>query len=691
MSDNLLTIGQTALANFQIALNVHGGNIANASTDGYVRRTVNFTEDTVSTSSLGIGASIQSIVRNLDAFLERRRLSQTSTASYYDTLSSNLAQVESLFNDSSDTGISTLLDTYMDTLISLSSASTSNAATSSEVISTADSLTEMLADIDASLDTMVSSVNDAISSQVNAVNDLIEQIAAYNKAVAQSSEASGLLDQRDLLLEELASYVDISVKTKDDGQVFVTTQEGQTLVEGNTGYSFKLKGATSTAALSNDSAFDGKLYFEGSSSNELTIEFVSGGDCSGGTTAATFRVSLDGGETWVTDDSGAVATFAAGDADHKVVVDGVSIWFGTQTDSQTAPATDISAGDTWGVTPKTGIYWVTATGGEVNVTPLAGNDSANRLSGGSLAALFSLRDEYVGSYQDKLDAFAESLVWNTNRVHSQGAGLTNFSSVLGDYAVDNTTVPLDQSGLHWADYLESGNISIALYDSATGANTEVTALDFSSVTPGTSSFDPSVHSLEDVRDAINATYAGKLTATIQNGQLSIEAADGVEFQFAEDTSGLLAGLGINTFYSGTDASTIAVSSVLANDSTRLCTAHVNGSGEVNSGDNTTALALAALAETSVSFKTSGGTTSGTLQGFMTSLASQTGADTSAASTQATYSATLLEDLQTQWESTSGVSLDEELTRVMQYQQYYQAAAKLIETSSAMFDIVMGLK
>ncbi|GFK94368.1 Flagellar hook-associated protein 1 [Fundidesulfovibrio magnetotacticus] len=690
MSDSLLSIGQSALSNFQVALNVHGGNIANASTEGYVRRVVNFTEDTVSTSRLGIGASIQGIVRALDSFLERRRLDQTSASSYAETLSNNLSQVQSLFNDSSDTGISTLLDTYWDTLSSLAS-NPSDSATRTEAISTAQSLAATLADMDESLAAMASSTEDAIGSQVKSVNSILGQLADYNKAIASSDEASGLLDQRDQLLRDLAGYVDIKVTTQDDGQVRVTTAEGQTLVDGTAAYSFRLQSPTSTAALTAGSAFDGKLYFEGASSNELTIEFVTGGDCSGGATAATFKVSLDGGKTWVTDESGATATFTAGDSDHKAVVDGVSLWFGTQADEDAAPATSIAAGDKWDVMPKTGVSWVTATGGEVNVTPLAGNDAANRLSGGSLAALFTLRDEYLGSYQDSLDAFTESLVWNTNRAHSQGAGLTNLSTVLGDYAVENASVPLDQSGLHWADYLESGNLSIALYDADTGENLSVTALDFSSVTPGTSSFDPSVHSLEDVRDALNATYPGQLTASIQDGRLQIAAADGVEFQFAEDSSGLLAGLGVNTFWSGTDAGSIAVSDAVSSDPSRLCTAHVNGAGEVNSGDNTTALALSALADATLDFRLAGGISSDTIQGFMTALAAKTGSDASAASNQATYAATLLEDLDTQWESTSGVNLDEELTRVMQYQQYYQAAAKLIETAGTMFETVLALK
>ena len=690
MLNNLLSIGKTALSNFQVALSVTGGNVTNASTTGYSRRTVDFATDGVSVNGVGCGSTIQAIIRQFDAFLERRCLEQSSTSSCQSVISSNLAQVEELFNSTDSSGVSSTLDSFLTSLESLSSTA-SNASVRTEVIESATSLAEMLNSLQDSLDSEITSVNSFISSQVDTVNGLLKQLAAFNKVASSTTSTSGLLDQRDELVRELATYIDIDVITEDDGQLKILTGEGQTLVDGDSAYSFKVEGPKCTAALSGDSGFDGKLYFSGGSSNELLVKFTSGGDCSGGASAATYQVSLDGGETWVTDEDGKTKVFKAGDSSNKETVDGVSIWFGTAEDEDATPATAISAGDKFDVMPKSGIYWITATGGKVNVTPLTGSDSCNRLSGGTLAGLFAVRDEYVGEYQDKLDALAESLIWNMNRTHSQGAGLTNMSQATGEYAVEDSSAALSNSGLHWADKLQAGNISIALYDEATGKNLSVTALNFSSITPGTSSFDPSVHSLEDVRDAINATYPGQLTAAIQDGKLSISAADGVEFQFAEDTSGLLAGLGINTLFSGTDASSIAVSAVVANDSSRLCAGHVNGAGEVNAGDNETALALAALAGASVTFGAAGGTANNTFAGYLSSLSAQVGADASAASSSYTYASTLSEDLETQRESISGVNLDEELTRLMQYQQNYQAAAKLIQTSSDMFDTILGLK
>lgn len=691
MINSLLTLGKNALTNYQVGLSVTGGNIANASTSGYTLRTVNYETVDEGNSSIGLGSSIQSIARKFDAYLERRYQQQISSTYKASTISTALTQVESLFTDSDDTGISTAMDSFLTSLSSLSTTA-SNSAIRSELIGSAEQLAEELNTISSALQTQVDDINSEIASQVDDVNSLLKQLAKVNSQIGSASESSGLYDTRDELLRELATYLDIDSTIADDGSVRVTTAEGQTLVDGPEAYSLTVGAPKVTTQLSTTSSFDGQLYFEGTSSNEFTVKFVTGGDCSGTSNAATFQVSLDGGKTWVTDADGKTATFKAGDVNNKVEVDGVSLWFGTADDENATPATDISAGDSFDVMPKTGLYWVTTTGGLVNVTPLSGNDTSNRLTGGTLAGLFASRDEYIGQYQDQLDAYSSSLIWNVNRLHSQGAGLTNMSQVDGEYAVDSTTKPLSESGLAWQDYLESGNISIALYDSSTGDYISTTALDFSSINPpGISNFDPTQHSLEDVASAINSTYSGQLTATISDGKLSIEAADGVSFQFAEDSSGLLAGLGINTFYSGTDASTIAVSSVITNDSSRICAGKVDASGAVNISDNSTATALAALATKSVSFAQAGNTTSDTLSGYLNSLVAQVGEDTSTAATNYSLASALAEDVNTQRESVSGVSMDEELTKLMQYQQCYQAAAKLITTANEMFDTILSLK
>ena len=89
---------------------------------------------------------------------------------------------------------------------------------------------------------------------------------------------------------------------------------------------------------------------------------------------------------------------------------------------------------------------------------------------------------------------------------------------------------------------------------------------------------------------------------------------------------------------------MAVNQTVLDDTDRICAGHVNGNGEANSGDNTTAELLAELADKDVSFLRAKGTTTDTLGGYFSSLVSKVGADSAAAETAYEYSSALASDL-----------------------------------------------
>lgn len=137
---------------------------------------------------------------------------------------------------------------------------------------------------------------------------------------------------------------------------------------------------------------------------------------------------------------------------------------------------------------------------------------------------------------------------------------------------------------------------------------------------------------------------------------------------------------------------MAINSVVANDTNRVCVGHVGTDGTTASGDNTTAKSIAALEDKSVDFYVTGSVTaSQTLGGYYSALVGQVGSDTSAASYQVSYQTALASQLEDQKLSVSGVSLDEELTNLIKFQHAYQAAAKLISTADSLFETVLGLK
>ena len=364
----------------------------------------------------------------------------------------------------------------------------------------------------------------------------------------------------------------------------------------------------------------------------------------------------------------------------------------------------MEVGDTFTVVPKSGLYWYgntntsggSGTPGFENITPqisFNGQDKTRRLVGGSLAGYFNFRDDYIGKYRDKLDSFAQTLVWETNRIHSQGAGLTHQGVATGTYGVDSDTVALGSgaSGLAFSNRLQAGSASLYVYNTSTGALASQASLDFSAA-PGQQNFDPSQHSLEDVRDAINRTLGGALTASVVNHRLQISADSGYSFEFGQDTTGLWAALGVNTFFEGSDARGLSFNSTVTQDLSRINAGHVNGAGEANAGDNTSALAMTQLESRKVAINSvHSGSQTLTLSSHYNSLVAEVGGDTERASFTHIYQKALADDLDRRQQEISGVNLDEEMSNMIKFQHSYTAAAKLITTADQMMQTLLGLK
>lgn len=706
----VLDIGRWALFGSQAAIETTGNNIANANTVGYSRRYVVFEEKTsidYRPGQIGTGVEATQIVRSFDMFIEAQYNDMATMRDRYDELWTDLKSVDSLFNESNGYGISSSLDTFFNYWQDLS-LRPDDYATREALISNTQNLATLLRNADSDLATMQQQAGEAAAAEVDDINALLEAITDINKQlnahdIPGVNNANALLDERDTLVRELATKIDVTVLDKGNANSSLSnvlsvgedwalvTTSGKTLVQGTEYFRLAYEGPQAFASLTNESTFDGEIQFDGESDFEYTVEILQGGDVASDGSAAVFRVSLDGGQTWVKDENGNERHFYARPESHKVDVMGVDIWF----DNATQP---LSAGDTFSIVPKNGVYWYQTASHKENITPqiLAdGSDDPTRLVGGSLTALMNFSDQYVGTYRDQLDAMSEALIWEVNRLHSQGAGLTMIADTLGTYSVNNTDVALgsDSSGLHWSSRLESGNVMVYMFDADQNHTLSCASfgpLDFDPATAGIQNFDPSVHTLEDVRDAFNRI--DHLSATIENNQLRLTTDSGYQVGFGADTSGLLAGLGINTYFSGTGVGDIGVNSDILYDSKRLNAGHINGAGEYNDGDNGTALDIADLKDKSVTIVSSFSAGSNqSILDYYSSIVARVGADTASAEFQYSYTKSLADDLNSQQQAVSGVNLDEEMTNLVKYQHSYRAAAKLITTADEMLQTVLALK
>ena len=704
MLSGLFNVGQSAINAAQAWISVTGSNIANADTEGYTRRYVDQRDAGTIVSSPGgegQGVNAQQILRYFNSFLESSYVGQSTNSARWSEQENIMGSVESLFNESNRAGVSSAMTAFF-TAWSTLAQRPGDTASRESLLSYADNLSDMLSSTAAGVKSLQSQMDVSIGQSVDRVNELSKGIASLNKQISANtvdgiSNPNSLLDQRDQMVRELATLADVKTVDNGGGDFTVQLSTGQPLVQGTSSNDLQVLPARAENNLSVGSTYAGNIQFDGTDSHEYTVEVVSGGNASAAGTAGnpTFRVSLDGGKTWLQDDNGNELHYeissSGGSSTDSVQVKNLSISFDS--------TTNFTAGDKFDIVPKTGLYWIEPTRGPQNITPQVyfdGTDNNDRVYGGKLATYFNVRDDNCGRYLDELDATAKSLIWEVNRIHSQGAGTSLLDYAQGQQGVSNTTVPLGsaQAVLPDSDRLQAGNVNFYFYNKTTGEYVSSGQLDFDSATAGVQNFDPTKHSLTDVAAAINNTFPTQLSASIQDGKLIINTAAGSDLQFAlgTDSTGMMAALGVNTFFTGTDASSIAVNSQLHSNVNYIAAGQVNGQEQINKGDNANATAIGKLVDTNVTISTVWKTTTNqTISQYYASLVTTVGADTKLAKTNSEYHAALTSDLSDQVSSASGVNLDEEMANLIKYQHSYTAAAKLITTADQMLQTLLGLK
>ncbi len=711
--NHLMNIGQSALNAQQATIATTGNNIANVDTPGYSRQYVELEDAyalTGSPGAQGLGVDAVQVLRRFDQFVEVSFLDKSGEASRWEEQTQTMTSVESIFNESNRTGINDAMSAFFKAWEDLA-LRPDDPATRQNLITLADNLGLLMNQTMDDLDDIRHQMDLSIQVDVDRANELIESIADLNEQIMRNtipntSNPNDLLDKRDVAVRELATLLDIKTETTVDGEYVVRTSSGLPLVQGSQTFELAFLGPRAENNLLSTSTYEGEILFEGEDSYEYTVEMTNGGNV-GDVPPPSYRVSLDGGKTWLRDTDGNIQEFQVTDTDgdgriDPVQVHDLKISFGSSDPADpTLALQNFTEGDRFQIVPKTGIYFIEPTRGPQNITPqidFSGIENQNRLTGGTLTSYFDVRDNHIGVYEDELNALNESMIWEINRLHSEGAGLDFQNFYAGTEYVDDTAIPLGtpQSGLNFYNRIESGTIQFHFYNADTGAYMEGVNLDFDAGTAGVQTFDPAVHSLQDVRDAINTTYAGQLTAEIIDGKLNLTSnAAGnppLDFAIGEDTSGLMAALGINTFFQGTDATDIAVNGQLHTDHNRINAGYVNGDNELNPGDNALANNIGGLFTQDVNVYTPWRTTTDqSIVEYYSTLVSRVGADTRTAQTNYEYNQALADDLSNQQQAVSGVNLDEEMANLIKFQHAYTAAAKLITTADQMLETLLGLK
>ncbi len=233
-----LELGKRALLTHQLSLQTIGHNITNVNTPGYSRQRVNLSPTMPEVNALGsIGTGVQAddIRQIRDQFLGQQYREAQKSLGQWTYKNRTMSQIESLVNEPQDNSLGDMLNKFWDSWSQLSTNadSTSNRA---NVLAQAKTLVNGFHQLSEKLSNLRQSIDSDISNFTSQVNQITSEIASLNQQISSAelgcSPANDLRDQRDLLIDNLSSLIDVRTIEKTNGSTTVS-MGGMVLVDGS--------------------------------------------------------------------------------------------------------------------------------------------------------------------------------------------------------------------------------------------------------------------------------------------------------------------------------------------------------------------------------------------------------------------------------------------------------------------------
>lgn len=249
-----LYVGASGLQSAQNALNVTANNISNLDTRGYVREQVRFAEKNYltlrnETSNLliqqsGIGVSIGDVVHARDIFLDKAFRQEAGRCSFYATCYESVSQVEDMLQELNGEEFKNCIsDMY--TAFQELAKDPADSVNQNLILQKAELFVSRSQSLYKDLQSYQNNLNNQIKKDIGTVNDIGNRIYELNLDI-QKIEAAGvetamtLRDERDRLLDDLATYGNISFYEDNTGFVNVSF-EGEEFIDENRCYNIELK------------------------------------------------------------------------------------------------------------------------------------------------------------------------------------------------------------------------------------------------------------------------------------------------------------------------------------------------------------------------------------------------------------------------------------------------------------------
>lgn len=651
MGSALLSIGTRALTANYAKLQTISNNISNANVAGYSRQDVLLETSKGQFSGAGFfgkGVTVVTVTRAADKFLTAESASTKATAAMDSARLAQLQGLENVFPTGED-GIGYSASQFLNAMVDLAS-NPQDLSARQVVLSRATELASRFDNAATQLDTLQAGVSADLKTSVDTVNQITANIARVNQEIAKVNgvghSANDLLDQRDQLISQLSQFVQVTTLPAEDGTLGVFMAGGQRLVLGNQATNLAVAPDTMDSSRSAVGIMEA-----GGGLRLLSQDTFTGGEIAGllrfqNTDLVSARTGL-----------GQMATAIS-----------------ARVNEQQSLGLDLRN------PPGSGAPIFAVSG------PTAGNASTNaKDAAGNFLGNVSLTVTDASQLEaSEYDLAADPANAGKYLLTRRSGGLVR--SINNGDTVDGMTVNVSGSPAATDRFL--------LQPVTRAANGMKTVL---SDPKGIAAASPVAATVN-----VNNTGTAKVDAlTVVNNSINPAAT-------ASFTFGAVNGSGVDYSWSlfdpATNTTTTGTGTWQANQPISLNGFELQLKGVPTNGDvitvaptefpasnNGNALAMAALRDEKLVGQRLNGTTpagGSNITDAYASLMSSVGVAVQGAKTSSQISSGVASTLAQQLASKTGVNLDEEAAQLMQFQQSYQAAAKILSTAQQVFDTLL---
>ena len=646
-SSPLMSLGIKAMAANYAALQTTGHNIANANVAGYSRQQAELATAQGQFSGAGFfghGVDVVSVSRSHNEFLTREAASARSLSAMDASRLAQLRRLETVFKPG-ELGLGNATSEFMNALVDLSSRP-ADGATRQVALARAGDLASRFAEAGTTLDDAQTGVQSELRTAVAEVNGLARSIAEVNQRIAAvrglGQPPNDLLDERERLISRLSAHVQVTRMEAQDGTMAVYIGGGQRLVLG-----------TEAGSL--------KVLQDNSDSSRAAVGMVEGG-VTRKLSAAALGASVGGLLRFQNEDLVAARTLigrlaaSVGGAVNDQQMKGVNLQ---------PPLGQSASSALFGMGP-----------------PQAQPHSANvrNASGAPVGTVqLTITDPAAleASEYDLQETVAGSGSWRLTRLSDGRATLVNSGDVVDGMRIDFTAAP-PQAGDRFLlqPVTRTANGMVRLLDDPRDLAAASPLL--ATTAPGNTGT-ATVASLQVTAAPLPTPGAtARITFTNNTGDYTWELFDSNNALLNSGTATWQAGQPVPTPPQDINGFTLRLNGVPKSGD--IVTVAPTPASAVAS-NNGNALALLALRDANIT----GGRTATDAWSFAMA---DIGVRVQVGQTSADISESVAGQTELSRSAQSGVNLDEEAARLIQFQQSYQAAAKVLQVAQSLFDTLL---